>query len=517
MRLPAIRTSRHRFAAALALTLGWLPTISTAGNADLVETIPDLVAFWTFGENGGTRRSQFGASDFALTIGGGTVARSVGGPFSGYSANFNGTTDHLRLANADLGDLNIAGSGADVTVVAWIRRDDANTGFIGGIWQENNNDPRRQYGLFVDLPTYGGPGNVAGHVSFSGGASPDLPFSRDYSANQTRVYNGEWTTVAFTYDGAYARSFINAKFEARPTYTEPGPNLGQGLTYAKNPYFFPQGLGDNGGDFTVGAVRLTAGLGNFYRGQIGGLAVYDRALTAPELFVVHAASLDPGAAASRFDFRNDNGGNRSPATVAWSAFGSPSENSSETTSPWLIASENGAGSTTGYLARTGTGQPGIAWTDSVPAIATSLLDRIEFTLNNSSSADALRLVIQLDGDWYATTATFQNADSDGRATNWAAESELMTFAWTNAAASWHNLNFNQLDTLALGTPLAADLPVGTLEAIGFYQTATVGTLRIDNLDLHVNLTAIPEPSSVALLGLAGILTALIATRKRRQT
>jgi hypothetical protein len=42
-------------------------------------------------------------------------------------------------------------------------------------------------------------------------------------------------------------------------------------------------LGNNGSDFTVGAVLLKSGMGNFFKGQIGGLAVYDRALSAKEL------------------------------------------------------------------------------------------------------------------------------------------------------------------------------------------------------------------------------------------
>lgn len=57
----------------------------------------------------------------------------------------------------------------------------------------------------------------------------------------------------------------------------------EGLTQSKNPYHFPYGMGNNGSDFTVGAVLLKSGMGNFFKGQIGGLAVFDRALTGREL------------------------------------------------------------------------------------------------------------------------------------------------------------------------------------------------------------------------------------------
>ncbi|WP_373493697.1 hypothetical protein [Aquiflexum sp.] len=57
-----------------------------------------------------------------------------------------------------------------------------------------------------------------------------------------------------------------------------------GLTQSKNPYYFPDGMGNNGSDFTVGSVLLRSGMGNFFIGQIGGLAVFDRALNDEEIY-----------------------------------------------------------------------------------------------------------------------------------------------------------------------------------------------------------------------------------------
>jgi hypothetical protein len=51
----------------------------------------------------------------------------------------------------------------------------------------------------------------------------------------------------------------------------------------KNPYYYPDGIGDNGSDFTVGAVQLKAGMGNFFKGKIGAIAIFDRALTDTEI------------------------------------------------------------------------------------------------------------------------------------------------------------------------------------------------------------------------------------------
>ena len=82
---------------------------------------------------------------------------------------------------------------------------------------------------------------------------------------------------------------MNGIFEARDpeliNNTKGFDGYPDGLTQSKNPYYFPDGMGNNGSDFTVGAVLLKAGMGNFFKGQIGGLAVFNRALTDEELIM----------------------------------------------------------------------------------------------------------------------------------------------------------------------------------------------------------------------------------------
>ncbi len=56
-----------------------------------------------------------------------------------------------------------------------------------------------------------------------------------------------------------------------------------------NPYRYPHGIFDGGKDgssVTVGSVprgREPSGPGNFFAGTIGGIAVFDRALTSGEM------------------------------------------------------------------------------------------------------------------------------------------------------------------------------------------------------------------------------------------
>lgn len=93
--------------------------------------------------------------------------------------------------------------------------------------------------------------------------------------------------MAFTYDGEYIRSYLNGEFETRKpeliNHTKGFPGYPEGMTHSKNPYYYPDGMGNNGSDFTVDAVLLARGMGNYFRGQIGGLAVFDRALSAEEI------------------------------------------------------------------------------------------------------------------------------------------------------------------------------------------------------------------------------------------
>jgi hypothetical protein len=64
----------------------------------------------------------------------------------------------------------------------------------------------------------------------------------------------------------------------------------EGLVQSKNPYYFPDGMGDNGSDFTVRAVLLKSGMGNFFIGQIGGLAIFKRALSNSEIKDIYLAT-----------------------------------------------------------------------------------------------------------------------------------------------------------------------------------------------------------------------------------
>ena len=244
-----------------------------------------LVALWDFKEKEGQTRKAYGKRKFPLKEYNGTIPRIDDGPLSGYSAQF-GNKAFLSLAGKRTAELNIFGKNQEVTVLAWINWE-GNTGFVGGMWNEYQDGGKRQYGLFVSLPYYNGANQVCGHISCTGKPTPPFPYSIDYSASKQNVEQDKWQYIAMTYDGKWIKSYLNGEFEPRDAelidHTKEFEGYPEGLKQSKNPYYFPDGIGNNGSDFTVGAVLLKSGMGNFFVGQIGGLAVFNRSLSSFEI------------------------------------------------------------------------------------------------------------------------------------------------------------------------------------------------------------------------------------------
>jgi hypothetical protein len=248
-----------------------------------MKSTENLVALWQFKEKAGKPKKALGVSKCPLKESDGEILRLNEGPLSGHSILLNGE-QYLSLSHSQVGALNIT---QEVTVLAWVKWSGEQTGFVGGMWNEYQDGGKRQYGLFISLAHYNGGDQVCGHVSKTGKPTPPFPFSIDYSASKQKVRPNEWAVVAFTYDGTYAKSYLNGVFESREPElirnTAGFKETPEGLTHSKNPYYFPYGLGDNGSDFTVGSVLLKRGMGNFFKGQIGGLVVFDRALSPSEI------------------------------------------------------------------------------------------------------------------------------------------------------------------------------------------------------------------------------------------
>lgn len=273
------------FFSALAALAGCTTVQHATGSVDWKKQIgrqKGLVAFWDFadtsghpaaGSAGGVKLNAYGSARFVKE-----------GILSEWAMELDGK-GYWSIGHENSDALNIKTNA--VTVMAWVKWS-GGTGFVAGKWNEYSDGGKRQYGLFVSLPYYNGESQVCGHISKNGGPTNPFPFSIDYSASPQKVPLNEWVCVAFTYNGNYIRSYFNGIFEERKPelimhtagFLE---DLPQGLTQVKNPYYYPDGIGNSGSDFTIGAVQLKNGMGNFFKGKIGGIAVFNRALSDKEM------------------------------------------------------------------------------------------------------------------------------------------------------------------------------------------------------------------------------------------
>lgn len=262
--------------------------VNAQNNTQLYKTLKEtkgLVALWDFNEKEGCDRiSNVNGDKLSLLEGETVIPRSNEGPLSGYSIYLSGN-DYLSIPYEKTDLLNVQNN--EVTVIAWIKREHKGIGFIAGMWNEHSDGGKRQYGLFISLPHYNGRDQVCGHISQTGKPTYPFPYSIDYSASKQKVPLDEWVCVAFTYDGEFIKSYVDGVLEYREpeliNNTTGFEGYSKGLIQSKNPYHFPYGIGDNGSDFTVGGVYVKGQMGNFFKGKIGGLAVYDRALTENEV------------------------------------------------------------------------------------------------------------------------------------------------------------------------------------------------------------------------------------------
>lgn len=232
--------------------------------------VSDLISFWDFQEEGGRDRIAKGAERYRLREMEGMIEREGEGVFGPYSARIK-PGQWFNLPREDCPSLNIHGSDAQVTVVAWIKwNHDQRCQAVAGMWNETRK--KRQYALFLNLSgRYDSYRNVHGHVSSVGGPTPGDRYCITYSTGGTTIPFDQWKCIAMSYDGEYSRVYLNGQLDHREYY---------------NPYAYPAGLfdgGEDGSDFTVGSVHAGGRMNNFYGGLIGGIAVYNRALSAQEL------------------------------------------------------------------------------------------------------------------------------------------------------------------------------------------------------------------------------------------
>jgi hypothetical protein len=233
-----------------------------------------LVSFWDFQEAAGEARVAKGQFPYALQEMEGPIERVGEGVFGEYAAKL-AFGQWFHLARKDCSALDFHGQDAELTILAWLKRDtrvNQQCQAIAGMWNET--EKKRQYAMFLDLRIWQSANQVGGHVSAEGGPTPGHPWCMSTAIGATPLLTDKWYALAFTYDGTYAKVYIDGVLDSRDVY---------------NPYLYDKGLydgGSTGADFTVGAVHRSGEMGNFFAGLLGGLAIYNKALTDEEILLL---------------------------------------------------------------------------------------------------------------------------------------------------------------------------------------------------------------------------------------
>ena len=188
-------------------------------------------------------------------------------------------------------------------MVAWVQRQtDHIFQYIAGMWNET--DALRQYALFTsahrqahstDLSRTEASHQPHGYVSECGGATPGCAFCFSYATAAETLEEGRWTMIGYTFDLARIRVYVDGKLSENGDCNPFDWN---------KPIFAPT---EGGSDFTV-AQRAVPSWPTYPQGQpanpvgfgglLGGLAVFDSALSAEQMRKLHALA-KPGAATAR--------------------------------------------------------------------------------------------------------------------------------------------------------------------------------------------------------------------------
>lgn len=252
------------------------------------QEIRNVICFWDFGKtmDGKVNLTSKGPFSYTLKEMNGPIEFAEEGIFENSSLKIK-RGQWLMIEREDCPALNIHGK-QEVSMVAWVKRNgDNHWQYIAGMWDENK---KRQYALFThahkqtDYTTFERTDagyQVHGYVSNVGGATPGRSFSFSYASGKSKMEKDVWYMIAYTYDHNAIRVYFNGEFDENSKY---------------NPFYWGKPIfdgGENGADFTVAQrahpkwpgypeveePTIPEGFG----GQIGGLAIFDRALTPEEI------------------------------------------------------------------------------------------------------------------------------------------------------------------------------------------------------------------------------------------
>lgn len=142
------------------------------------------------------------------------------------------------------------------------------------------------------------------------------------------------------------------------------------------------------------------------------------------------------------------------------------------------------------------GTSSFVWIDGLSAGSATQFDSVRFTLQNESTAENIKIALQIGGAWYVTNTSYNNNVAN-----------ITSATISTAGSSWNFLDFTYGVEMGIGS--ATSLPItGSITGVGIYDESRAARIRFDNLEIHT----IPEPSAFVLLG-AGAGLALLRRRR----
>ena len=217
------------------------------------------------------------------------------------------------------------------------------------------------------------------------------------------------------------------------------------------------------------------------------------------------------------DFYNESG-NDPVNTVGWFAYaGSGCTDISAAGGNTSTSYFSGAGSNPGLLfTKPGayTGAQTLVGTNEFSSIDPAAYKSLAFSWDQWVDNTALvsQLVVEIDGRWYVskdTLTTSQTYTTSGTAI--VEEGDHKSLA-LSSAAGWYEMTVDVGNTMTVGTTEVSLPTIGDIVSAGLYCTGPNAVLCIDNF--AINGAAVPEPSSLALVG-AGLIGLLAYTWRKR--
>ncbi|MEN4450252.1 hypothetical protein [Mycobacterium sp. SM3041] len=484
-------------------------------NASRVPWPKGLVAVWDFQQDsagGNVVTARTGLQSIILTARESKTVRKDAtdpGPF-GPSLVLDGETVFVK--DGDIGALDMSKGSGQVTVVNWVNdtagnHDDMAGGkatngiaFRAGAHCEGGPEEARQYGSYFDASYFLGwsHGHYTPHIGAQDGPSPGYPWNRDYAGSArkyfTGVGQGQWHMEAFTYDGHQIIAYVDGLSDIWKDVAEPEP-LVSGYTLRqtvdRNPYLLDKPI--NGSPttkrFSIGAALYGSppfpGI-NFTKGNLGGVAVFNRALSPEEIMAIRLATLRPNEPITRYAFEVTSPFAHGMKEIGWTAKAERGcvDVSADVGEHYRVSRPDGA--TRAFLRKASTAI-GATWVP-ITGLSCSQVKRVRFKLTSATpSASAQRILVRVAGDWWASESTYRTVTAHPDPPDWRrAETAIHTMSWDRGR--WRPVTIEDEQILSIAESTNSDaIPPSPLQAIGFISEGGDGSLvRITDVELLPN-------------------------------